>query len=887
MPGSMKVLRSVASLRFCQTGLSAKTTWNSRQSLVAAANDLMLRPCFRTTPSSEAIERPLVTGRANGSLGISNNGKGRRSGSPLRTRLIALCFSLFVAISCAVAGAQTATTTTLTVTPTSAANESVFTMTATVQAGATLLTGGTVTFRDTYNSVTHVLGTIQVQSANGGTGKGKAILRQQLGGIGTHSIVATFNATKVNLASVSAAQNVTLTGVYPTVASLVQTGGSTGNYSLTTTVVGIGSLNLSPTGNVSLLDTNNSNLLLGVAGLGTGTFGEQTVTAAGSPIAVGNNPQDLVAGDFDNDGNVDLAVLNVSGKSMSVLLGDGFGGFAVKATYTTGNGPAALVVGDFDGDGNLDLAEANSADQTVSIRLGNGDGTFGGRNSYAVSLLSNSLKALAVGDFDGDGIPDLGVLGNTAASGAVNILKGNGAGAFSNVTTSGIAVGDGPSALVPGDFDGDGDLDFAVANLTDNTISIMRGNGSGTTFTAAVGSPFSTGAATSPAAIAVGDFNGDGKIDLAVAESNKNRVDIFKGNGDGTFSLLAGSPATGTKPVSIVAGDFNADGKLDFAVTNQSSNTTTVMLGSGTGTVFTAATLSPFFTGTGTTTPVAIATGDFNGDGTSDLAVANSNKDNVGILLNQLTDTASVSITGISVPGDGTANHTIQASYAGDANFAASTDTLSLRTSNISTTTLLSTSTTTPSFGQQVVLTATIQPSLVGSLTPTSTVRFKDNGVNIGTAVTVSSGVATLNITSLTAGTHSITATYAGDSNFLTSTSAPVGVIVSKATPVITWSNPSAITYGRLLSSAQMNATATVPGTFAYSLAPYTLLAVGTSTLSTTFTPTRFGELHDGYGQRNDLRDSCNSSDQLGDSGTDHLRYGTERDSTQCYCGRL
>jgi hypothetical protein len=184
---------------------------------------------------------------------------------------------LFVAISCAVAGAQTATTTTLTVTPTSAANESVFTMTATVQAGATLLTGGTVTFRDTYNSVTHVLGTIQVQSANGGTGKGKAILRQQLGGIGTHSIVATFNATKVNLASVSAAQNVTLTGVYPTVASLVQTGGSTGNYSLTTTVVGIGSLNLSPTGNVSLLDTNNSNLLLGVAGLGRGLWGT-TVT---------------------------------------------------------------------------------------------------------------------------------------------------------------------------------------------------------------------------------------------------------------------------------------------------------------------------------------------------------------------------------------------------------------------------------------------------------------------------------------------------------------------------------------------------------------------------------------------------------------------------------
>ncbi|MGH9595953.1 MAG: FG-GAP-like repeat-containing protein, partial [Edaphobacter sp.] len=281
-------------------------------------------------------------------------------------------------MSYAVAGAQTATTTTLAVTPASAANGSVFTMTATVKVGATSLTGGAVTFRDTYNSITQTLGTIQVESAKGGPKQGSAILHLQLGGIGTHSIVATFNGTKNNLTSSSTAQSVIVTGVYPTVASLVQTGGTTGSYALTTTIVGVGSLGLSPTGNVSLLDTSNSNLLLALpTALGPATFGQQTVMA-GLPIAVGTNPQDVVAGDFNGDGNVDLAVLNSGSKTVSILLGNGDGTFNVLGTtYSTGNGPVALVTGDFDGDGNLDLAVLNATDQTVWVRLGNGNGTFG------------------------------------------------------------------------------------------------------------------------------------------------------------------------------------------------------------------------------------------------------------------------------------------------------------------------------------------------------------------------------------------------------------------------------------------------------------------------------------------------------------------------------
>jgi hypothetical protein len=698
-------------------------------------------------------------------------------------------------------------------------------MTATVTAGATPLAGGTVTFRDTYNGMTQVLGTIQVQSANGTIGN--AVLKQELGGVGTHSIVATFNAPKTYSASSSAAQSATLTGMYATVANLSFTG-LPGNYSLTATVMGAGSNSLSPTGNVSFLDTTNSNYLLGIAGLGAGTITQQMSAGSTSPVAVGKNPEALAAGDFNSDGFIDFAVVNSNDNTISVLLANGSGGFtATGTTYATGNQPVAIVAGDFNGDGKLDLAVLNSNDRRIGILLGNGDGTFNTQSTYALSP-SDTPVAIAIGDFNGDGILDLAVAGNNHNS--VYIMLGDGTGAFPVANVSQINVGNSPASVVAGDFNGDGNLDFAVANQSADSISVMLGGGDGSTFTNAFRSPISTGGGTTPTALVTTDFNADGKLDLAVTDSGAKSVGIFKGNGDGTFTAEPIPPATGTKPVSIVAGDFNADGNVDLAVVNQSSNSVSLFLGKGDFTFQTPTTASVG------NTPLGIAAASY-GDGTIDLAVANTGSKSVSILLNQVTDTASALLTGVSVPGSGT--HLVDASYAGDTNFGPSTsNTVPLTaTATIATSTLLSASTTSPSYGQQVVLTATLIPSSVGSLTPSGTVTFKDSGTSIGTG-SVSGGVATLNTTSLGVGTHSITATYAGNTNFIASTSPPLGVVVGKGTPVITWANPSSITYGTLLSSTQLNATSPVAGTFAYSQAAYTLLPVGTYTISTTFIPT-------------------------------------------------
>src|SRR5580704_13381807 len=185
-----------------------------------------------------------------------------------------------------------------------------------------------------------------------------------------------------------------------------------------------------------------------------------------------------------------------------------------------------------------------------------------------------------------------------------------------------------PSAIVVGDFNGDGIEDFAATGLTSNTVKVLLGNGSGGFTGSNNGLPFGVG--SSPESVTVGDFNGDGIEDLAIGNFAGSSVTVLRGDGAGNFTPFTGSPFTvGSHPYSVVVGDFNGDGIQDLATANLTGNSVSVLLGTGTG-GFNPAPGSPFTVGS---SPASVVVGDFNGDGFADLAAANSGGNTVTVLL--------------------------------------------------------------------------------------------------------------------------------------------------------------------------------------------------------------------------------------------------------------
>lgn len=320
-------------------------------------------------------------------------------------------------------------------------------------------------------------------------------------------------------------------------------------------------------------------------GNGDGTFNP----AAGSPIVIQQPPWDtlptpymnfVAVGDFNNSGKLGLAVADYTDSSVPILLGNGDGTFTTSNAfvYSAGFETESLAVGDFTGNGNLDLAVANSPlGQPLNILLGNGDGAFNQAPVPNGGYVINAYMP-AVGDFNGDGKLDIALTG-TGADGPENnqitILLGNGDGTFTAPNNSTYTTGTYPQAIVVADLNGDGKLDLAIGNYGDSTLTILLGNGDGT-FTPAPGSPVTSGKA--PYAIAVGDLDGDGKLDLAVANMD-NTLSILLGNGDGTFKQASGSPfPAGDGPSSIAVGDFNGSGRLGLAVTNLNGNTVSILV---------------------------------------------------------------------------------------------------------------------------------------------------------------------------------------------------------------------------------------------------------------------------------------------------------------------
>jgi CSLREA domain-containing protein len=299
-------------------------------------------------------------------------------------------------------------------------------------------------------------------------------------------------------------------------------------------------------------------------GNGNGTFTSKA-TYVGSTGSFFGFITGVVPSDFNGDGIPDLAVLDWGNNVVELWQGNGDGTFTLKSTTSTGSssGPNSAVAADFNGDGKLDLAVANTGNETISILLGNGNGAFTTGTVIQPPVSVNGLYYITAGDFNGDGQLDLGT---SCFASCFIVYLGNNDGTFGSGLVTNISGDGGLGVVVAADFNGDGKLDLASPDSLGN-VQVILGKGDGT-FTTTTPLP----AGPEPLGLTTGDFNGDGILDLAVTNSdnypsNSSTISVMLGNGDGTFQPQVQVPA-GDEPYSIATGDFYGNGRLDLAVAN-------------------------------------------------------------------------------------------------------------------------------------------------------------------------------------------------------------------------------------------------------------------------------------------------------------------------------
>jgi Bacterial Ig-like domain (group 3)/FG-GAP-like repeat len=451
----------------------------------------------------------------------------------------------------------------------------------------------------------------------------------------------------------------------------------------------------------------------------SGAAGNYTLTAAISGLSA--PPTGTVSFLDLNNGNYPFA-------TASLITGATTFGFQ-SSNLTVAGLASAVRVGDFNGDGIPDLAVGGVSSGTIVIYLANGDGTF-----TAGTTLQTGASTLVVADFNGDGIQDIAAISPLSYSGVVYLGKGDGT--FAAPINMPQDTG-GPFSMVSGDFNNDGIPDLALANESAGTATILLGNGDGT-FTVA---PSPT-VGSNPRTVVTGDFNGDGNADLAFSTGGNGTVTVMLGDGHGKFAPAASSPSTSTNPITLAVGDFDGDGKLDLAVANNGASTVSILLGNGDGT-FRTQSATP---STGAT-PIDITVGDFNGDGKEDIAVANESSNTVTVLLGN----------GDGTFADSTQPVGSQPEYVAAADFNGSGMT-DLVVGNVN---------------------SSFETLLLAQETATASAAVDD-------------------ISPIGTGTHQVQASYPGDDNYAASQSNVVALTAQPATTSLTLStSSSSITYGQ------------------------------------------------------------------------------------------
>ncbi len=375
---------------------------------------------------------------------------------------------------------------------------------------------------------------------------------------------------------------------------------------------------------------------------GAGTF-KTAVTYSG-----GLAPYAVATGDIDSDGDIDLVVSEVGSGSatntVAIYKNSGSGAFTARTTVLVGTDPRDVSLRDLNGDGVLDIVTADYDDDTVSVLKGTGDGTFQSRVTYAVG---DGPLELTEADVNADGNLDIIVAdyGAAGAGNTISILNGNGDGTFLSRTT--LLVGTGPVGVVAEDLNGDGKVDFAVANVGGgaNGVTTYMNQGLGSFVISAT---LTTG--TTPGGIVSGDFDGDGDRDLAVSNAGSTTLTLFSNSGSGVFTN-ATTLTAGTAPQRMRVGDINNDGRDDIVAANLTTATLSLFTQNG-----------AFSFTTGTAVASSNATGfydvgmaDFNGDGVLDFAIPNTGSissttsSSIGIhMANTVTSTAEGDVTVVS-----------------------------------------------------------------------------------------------------------------------------------------------------------------------------------------------------------------------------------------------